>query len=83
MTKTRHTHTHTHTHKYTKINNFKLVCYVLNWILKGVLCRIDSNVRNIIYCRYTGSLFYPTSIVCHYDLYEKLRDMRNDTVHIK
>jgi len=53
------------------------------WILKGVMCRIDTKVRNITYYRYTGSLFHLTNIVCHYDLYEKLRDMRNDTRHLK
>ena len=72
--------THTNTRK---TNNFNLVCHVLKWILKVVLCRIDSNVRNITYCRYTGSLFYLTNIVCHCDLYEKLRYMRNDTGHLK
>jgi hypothetical protein len=56
-----------------KINNFNLVCHVLMWILKGVLCRVDTNVRNITYCRYTGSLFYLTNIVCHYDLKEKAK----------
>jgi hypothetical protein len=78
MTKKRHTHTNT-----PKINNFTLLCQVLNWILKGVLRRIDTNVRNVTYCRYTESLFYLTNIVCHYDLYEKLRDMRNETGRLK